>query len=405
MSVLAAGIILGQLVAAAPPAGDAPVLTLGDRTELRARTRLASSGVALDAETTPFASILVRGRRTDASFGYAATLAYLELTRDPTFIASQSGQISLGYLVARPTRLYVAADGSIGEHFTDGLVAQAKLGPTPLPNNTSFKAPVQVLNSFTYRAEIGFSHRLDARWDLAGSAMYGGGEGLDVESRLVLPRYYGPSGTVALGYLATKADRFATGVRVAYTVTPAYEATYFNTALNETWTHAFGERTTGTAGAGISWQLNHDQAGNRSTFYPDALIGLMHTVPLGEGETLSFQGTGRAGFSYDAVLRTSTPQANVGLGASWARTLVGASIDANYLTTLPSDPPQPAARQISASTMAWYTPATWLRFETGIRGYRQVLPTGLPLLADRPNPFQWAAFVAVVLTAPPSQLF
>src|SRR6187399_1795315 len=127
MSVLAAGIIFGQLAVAAPPAGDAPVLALGDRTELRARSRIATGGVAYDAETTPFASILVRGRRTDGSVAYAATLAYLELTRDPTFIASQSGQLSLGYLAARQTRLYVAADGSIGEHFTEGLAAPAKL--------------------------------------------------------------------------------------------------------------------------------------------------------------------------------------------------------------------------------------------------------------------------------------
>jgi len=405
MSVLAAGIIFGQLAVAAPPAGDAPVLALGDRTELRARSRIATGGVAYDAETTPFASILVRGRRTDGSVAYAATLAYLELTRDPTFIASQSGQLSLGYLAARQTRLYVAADGSIGEHFTEGLAAPAKLGPTPLPTATSFKAPIPVLNSFTYRAEIGFNHRLDARWDLAASVMYSGGEGLDAASRLVLPRYYGPSGSVSLGYSVTKTDRLATTVRVAYTVTPALAANYFNTALNETWTHSFGERTTGSAGVGLSWQLNHDRVGERSTFFPDALVGLTHNVPLGEGEALSFQATGRVGFSYDAILRTSSPQANAGLGASWDRTQVGACIDANYLTTLPSDPPQPVARQVSASTMAWYAPAAWVRFETGIRGYRQLLPAGLPLVATRPNPFQWAAFLAVVLTAPSTELF
>ena len=407
MSVLAAGIILGQLAGAAPPAGDAPVLTLSDRTEMRARTRLARDGVAEDVETTPLASLVVRGRRIEGSLAYAVHFGYLDFAQTPTFIVSQAARLSLGYLATRWLQLYVAGDGSIGEQFTDGLAAPTKLGSSPLPTTTSFTAPLPIINSAVYRAEVGFGYRLDRRWDLGASAMYSSGRGLDDVSRLIMPRYYGPSGTVTLGYQLNRTDRFATAARATYTVTPSLGAKFFNTAVSETWTHAFAERTTGVFGAGVSWQRSRDSSGAHPayTFFPDAQVGLTHTVPLGFAETLSFQAIGRMGFSYDPVLRTSSPRASAGLTAGWARTQVGASAGLEYLAVLPSNPPRPAARQLSGNALVWYSAAPAVRLETGFRAYFQDLPAGLLLgPGTETNTLQWAVFVAAVLTAPPVQL-
>jgi hypothetical protein len=422
MSVLAAGLILGQLAGAAPRAGDAPVLSLGDRTEVRARTRLTTSGVAADAETTPLASLVMRGRRTDLSLGYALHVAYIDFVDAPTPVAnpveSQSAQLSFGYLATRELRFYVAGDGYYGKQFTESLVAPTTLGPTPLPTTTTFVPPDPIIYSLSYRAELGFSYRLAPRWELAASALYGGGQGLNTESRRVIPRYYGPSATVTLGYEATKADRLATGVRATYTVTPKTGANFFNTAANETWTHTFDERTTGTLGAGLAWQRTHDRAGAPATtlFFPDGQLGVTHKVPLGVAESLSFEATGRTGLTYDPVLRASLPQASAGAGVSWTRTLVGASTRVDYLTTIRTDPQQPTASQISGSVMMWYLPMRLIRVETGFRAYRQELDVaGLGNAAQtgttqtqpnvvQPNGIQWAAFVAVVLAAPPVQL-
>ena len=410
MSALAAGMILAQLAAVAPPAGGAPVVTVSDRTELRARTRLTTSGVAEDLENTPSATLAARGRRMDASLGYALHLGYIDFAEQGLFIVSNAGQLSLGYLATRELRLSLAADGYIGKQFAETLVAPTTFGTSPLPTTTAFAPPVPEIYSAAYRAALGFNYRLDARWELGASVLYGAGQGLNPDSRLIIPRYYGPSGTVTLGYEATKVDRFATAVRAAYTQTPKTGADYFDTAAYETWTHTFSPRTSGVVGAGLSWQRSHDRAGAtaNSAFFPDAQVGVNHRVPLGLGETLSFEAIGRLGFAYDAVLRTSSPTASAGAGVGWARTVVGAGARLDYLTTIPTNQTQYQASQIAGSVMLWYTPARSVRLEAGWRAYKQELPGNLPVgpaatVATTPqlNNLNWAAFVAVVLTAPP----
>jgi hypothetical protein len=410
MSVLAVAVVLGQLAAAAPAVGDGPILTLNDRSEARVRTRVLGAGVAADVDTLPVAALILKGRRTDLVLAYGAHAAQLDVFQQPTFIIAHSARIGVGYQRTRRLRWTASADGAIGKQFSDGLVAQPNLGPattpTPTPTAVAFRAPVPVLNSLSYRAELGFGYRLARRWDLSSAASYGGGQGLDAASRLTLPPYYGPTGYVTAGYTASRDDRIATSVGVSYTVSPTVGSEFFNAAVFEAWTHTFGERTTGFAGIGVSWQLAHAKRGvpETSTYYPDAELGATHTIPLDTAETLTFREATRLGLRYDAVLRTSAPQVSTVASAVWSSPHVGASLTAEAMTTLPSDPPEPLARQVSGSVVTWYSPTRFLRFETGARAYLQDLPVGLAGVANQANTIQWAAFVAVAIQAPAIEL-
>ncbi|HEX4340375.1 MAG TPA: hypothetical protein VH062_30915 [Polyangiaceae bacterium] len=413
MSVLGLVLILGQLAPVAAAPGEGPVLTILDRSEARLRTRLPGTGVATDLETLPVLTVTQRTLRSDVAIGYAAQLSYLDVVENPQFTVAQSVRLSGAYMLDRGLRVFTNIQGTVGKQYVEGLVTTPTLAPTPTTpvtttTPTAFVAPIPVIDSLSYRADVGVGYKLSALWDVLGTVAWAGGEGLDTASRVAIPRYYGPSASTTLGYTATRRDRFTTNFNVAYTTSPTINSDFLSVALTEAWTRSFSVRTTGYAGAGLSFQHGDPGTNQRSTsdFYPDGELGVNYAVPVGFAESISFRLGTRLGFHYDAVLRSSSPEASGQASAIYTSPHVGASLNATAVTTLSSSVQAQAARQVGGGATVWYSPTRALRFELGARGYVQDLPGNLPTIAGAvpTNTFQWATFVALVVVPPAIEL-
>lgn len=401
MSVLAVGMVLGQLAGAAPAPNQA-MLSIGDRSEARVRSRLVGSGEAFDVETSPGATLTYTTPHVTWLAAYFARLAYLDLIDAPQGIISHSARLGFGWMTTRRLRLDLTADGSIGKQFSEALV-QPNLAPTTTPTTTpTLAVPVTVINSVNYRAELSASYRLSRPVDLQVSGSYGGGEGLDDASRAIIPAFSGPSGQVGVAYSANRQDRFSTRLRVGYISAPSVGSEFLSATLSEGWLHAWTQRTSGSAALGVDWLLSKTgrDSPHDSSVFPSGELALNHSVPLHRGETLSFRAATRLGVRYDPVLRVAEPQVGGNLLAGWATLHYGASVNLDGIVAIPLNPGDPAARQLTGSLVTFYQPGVAVRLETGLRGYILDL-NAAPATVTGVNSVNWTVFLAVTLTAPP----
>jgi hypothetical protein len=404
VSILALGLVLGQVVVLAP-SGYTGTLSVGDRTETRLRS-VPLGGTAIDVETVPNVVLALNGRRTDFNVGYGPRVAYVDVLNDRTFILANSARIAAGFLATRQLRFDLTGEGSVGTQVTTGLVAPQALGAPPnAAQPAPFVAPNSVINSMSYRLTLGASQRISRDWGVQVSASYGGGKGLDAASRAVVPAYHGPVATASATYTASRRDNFTTRVRVSSTKIPSVGGEFSDASALELWSHSWSRRTTGSAGAGLTIFHNHPARNQPSVdgAFPAGEALVVHSIPLGRGEQLAFTGGSRLAVRYDPVLQTAQPQLGVSASSAWTSIHFGLVTTADAATTVPVEAGQLPARQVAGGVAVYHAPSPVIRIETGVRGYLQSIPAAA-VLPTVPNTLQWTVFVALVIQAPVQEL-
>jgi hypothetical protein len=191
-------------------------------------------------------------------------------------------------------------------------------------------------------------------------------------------------------------------------VAPSVGSEFLNVSLLEMWTHVWSPTTAGYVSGGVDWlrsRLSSAQS-ETSNFYPNANVGVSHTIRLGTNENIVFRGGARLAVTYDPILQVAEPTLGAFGAAGWATLHVGTNATVEATTTIPTDASVQAARQVGGGLTEWYAPTQVVRFEVGARAYWQDLggPVGAPGFVVINNDVQWTVFLAVVVQLPPIAL-
>jgi hypothetical protein len=426
VSLLAAAVVLGQLVAPAPAAPAAPaataapaapaarVLSFSDRSEVRFRSRL-QGGQAADLETT-LGSTLALGEPHDTlRLFYGPRLSYLDIEGDRTLALMHVGRAE-GAWWTRQLRFTLTLDGSIGSQSAIGFAAPVLPGgdavaPTTgapaasLPPATVPAAPaipiyfpqVLVLQLGSFRGSAGALYTFSRRWSGGANAYFAMAGGLDYDSQLFFEPYRNPGGELTATYSADRRDQLVSRIRSSYTWTLISKGDFLTVDATESIRHAWSIRTQSILGAGMALLRSEEKAGDGHT---GAIVGvgeasIIHTRPLDDGGAIAFRAAALLGTAYNPVLALVQPQLSGTLSSVWTRGKVSVTVSADALMSLPVDSPI-ASRVASGSLLAGYTPADPVQLQAGVRAYVEVFPT----TAGTSYPPQWVTFVAVMLRSP-----
>lgn len=434
MSLLAATVLLGQVAGLAPRI-ESSQLNVSDRTEARYRSD-PNFDHAVDTTTTLTSAISVTAPRVAYSIGYGLSIAGADLTHDAdrALAIMQTGRVGITYARHR-LGMTLALTGTYGTQVAVYLSAPVRLdlagtgvgtpagtqptGPgAPLP---TWVPHTETLKTGSLGANVGFTYALTRRWTYGINANGLESGGLDFLSQRAVPPSRTVGGNMSLGYQLTREDTLTTRLGTSYIYVlqlPAYTSAPFlkkngydlpntpggwflDTDLYESWVHNFSKRTATSLGAGISF-VHADQTpgGTNDGFYAIGNASISYAQPLHDHARLTLGSTVAITSTYNPVIATIQHQGSVSLVATWTWRKWIAGVSAAGASDLPVYASY-SSRVASGTATVGYAPAEPVQIQVGARINTQVLYD--QYFGPAP-PTDWAAFLAVILLAPPLRL-
>lgn len=404
--------ILAQLV----------TLNVGDRTEGR---YIAPVDKHYEADTRPLVGLTFGLRHASLTLNYMPYVVAPELDTNPRYTLTFHTLALTGVYQVRRTVVTVNETASYGERDLTadvlgagrGLTAPTGTAPTlptsgnasgaaggstggsmtPTGVGTGVQAPSQLhvlpqaIRFEAFTTSVGVTHRPSPAIALATVAGYSLAGGADAAARVDYPLIVGPFFSVSASDRLTHADQVATTVSAQYAGAPGSRT--WLTLAGEKYEHAFGPRTAGRVGAGISITRNSQSDGLIGySVYPTFDLAIGHSLDLAEG-ILTIGLTAFSSPALDPVRALVDPRLGGGANANWSRERFSLNASATTALSLLSQDSGGAFSSAYGVLAAAYRLGAGFSIECGLRSAWQSFE-GQTVL-----PLTYAAFAAVAYGA------
>ena len=298
-------------------------LTLGDRTEARARMR-TDSPTYYDVETRPIAQLDVTDRRTSWSLRYVPVLTRLSLGSElEQTLFLQAGRSELSYRWRRTTLRWVE-DGTYGQQSfqvsalslapaASGNAGAPPGGTTPggmgTANQLGYLRETLVTGSLNSTATL--EHAFSRRVSGGVSGGYNLTGGLDDASRERLPWLRGPNASASVGVRSSRVDTWSTRVN-GYLMTASNGREPWLVWGEEEWEHRWTRRWTGRLTGGAA-------STSEAPLLGVASASASWRTPLAREDVLVATGSLRIAPVVDARTALVDERVTAELGGAWTR--------------------------------------------------------------------------------------
>jgi hypothetical protein len=412
--------VLGQLVSLAP-SGYTGVLSLADRSEARLRSN-PGAAPSVDLETLPVSAVSLTGRRSSYLIGYGPRLSWLDVNNNPEFTVMHTGRVTTSFW-GRRTRLTLSLDGAIGKQGAAGLAVTAPLlgapardvpapaaGVTPAPagppaaaaapaSTVYYLPPSAVLTTGSFRGSVGVSETLSRRWVGSANGYYTIAGGFDYPSQQAVPPMRGGGGSLTATFAASKVDAYVSRLSSDYVYVLTTTDKFLTVSALESLRHSFSPHTQGTIGLGVSSLFARRGDGPLSGgIFASGEAALFHAAPLSADERVVTRVSVQVAQAYNPLLGEIQDLATGTLSASWTRDTVSVTATVSAATSIPVHATD-AARGAFGGVTIGDALGKVVTVQAGVRTAVQLFQSD----ANATYPAQWAVFLAVLLTAPPSR--
>jgi hypothetical protein len=369
-------------------------LTLGDRTETRART--LSNTTYFDVETRPLAQLDVKGRRARWSLTYVPTISTLSLgTSLEQTLFLQLGRSELSYRWRRTTLRWIE-DASYGrQSFQVYALSQAPVttggagappGGTAPPGGIGSTSQLGYLHqtlltgSLDSTAEIDHAFTRRVQGQLSGGYRLFGG--LDNTSREALPWMRGPHGSARLSVRASRVDTLSTSVN-GYSLVASNGRTPWLTWAEEEWEHRWSRQWSGRWTAGAASANGYPMLGVAST-------SIRWRTLLGRESAFLADGAVRLAPMIDARTALVDERVSAELGGAWSRGDWTLLTRGTWVRSTDTKKATGVEILLGSAGISWQV-ARWVALETGVRATQYTVGGTTTL------PAEWAVFGALRL--------